>query len=163
MRTNSKSKAIIGFGNVLMGDEGVGVRAIENLRESKRLGSGLRRNDGINADLLDGGTSGMILLHILEKYEHIIVIDAANFGGRPGEVRMFDMQTITLTPDTAQVSLHGASLAGVIELAKKLSVKLPKITIIAVQPETIAPGMSLSNVCQSAIADIIKKCRRAIL
>jgi len=149
----SFTSAIIGFGNLLMGDEGVGVRTIEHLRNSDAKP---------NADLLDGGTGGMTLLHILDKYRHIIIIDAADFGGRPGEARIFALEDVSIAPDTAMVSLHGASLAGIIELARRLDTALPKITIIAVQPEKIAPGMRLSETCKTAINEISKLLNRVL-
>jgi len=145
--------AIIGVGNKLMGDDGVGVHVVEYLRANE----GLFATD---IDILDAGTGGMNLLHIMEEYDHAIIIDAADFGGRPGEIRSFKVNdNIRLADDSAQISLHGTSLAGILELAKKLEKKMPKITIVAIQPKTIAPSLSLSNECRKAVTAIPQNIR----
>jgi hydrogenase maturation protease len=142
--------AVIGVGNRLMGDEGVGVHAVEYLRNPPPLKKG--------CDLLDAGTGGMALFHLLERYERVIIIDAADFGGRPGEVRTLvitprnDMQ---FAPDSTQVSLHGTSLAGILQLAERLGAKMPHITIVAVQPEYIGYSMELSPTVKKALEKIV--------
>ena len=218
--------AIIGVGNKLMGDEGVGVHAVEYLRKNppsppftkggkevappftkggteddppplKKGG----RGGFDNIDILDAGTGGMALFHLLERYERVIIIDAADFGGRPGDVRSFVINPpsppftkggkevatpftkggkevatpftkggkevappfekggtggISLTPDSTQVSLHGTSLAGILQLAEKLGTKMPKITIIAVQPEYIGCKLELSPAVKRSLVKIRK-------
>jgi hydrogenase maturation protease len=146
--------AIIGVGNLLMGDEGIGVHAVEYLRKAACHS---RRNDKLTGiDILDGGTGGMTLFHLFERYERVIIIDAADFGGKPGEVRSFAMKDLRLAPDSAQVSLHGTSLAGILELANKLGKKMPEITIVAVQPKTIAPSLKLSDECEKILPEIFE-------
>lgn len=150
--------AIIGVGNKLMGDEGVGAHAVEYLRGLPPLSSPLTKGGMNNAiDLLDGGTGGMALFHMLEGYDRAIIIDAADFGAAPGGVKAFELSDINLAPDPAQVSLHGTSLAGILALAEKLGQKMPKITILAVQPHTISPSMELSPVCRAALPEIANK------
>ena len=150
--------AIIGVGNKLMGDEGIGVHAIEYFRNtpSPLPLSHKGRGNKVKVDLVDGGTIGIALLHLFEKYERVILIDAADFGGRPGDIKIFELDNINLPPDTEQISLHGTSLADVLALALKLGNKLPKITIIAVQPEKITHSMELSDKCKKAIPKIAK-------
>jgi hydrogenase maturation protease len=154
-----------------MGDEGIGIHAIEQLRVlachpeqsegSTLLNSGdssvdtLPQND-TQVDILDGGTGGMTIFHLFERYDRVILIDAADFGGRPGDIKRFELSQINLSTDSAQVSLHGTSLAGILELAKQLDKKMPEITIIAVQPKNIAPSFQLSDECQMAIPKIVE-------
>ena len=148
--------AIIGIGNKLMGDEGVGIHAVEYLRVLSPFYSPLTKEGNNKADLLDGGTGGMALLHVLEEYDHAIIIDAVDFGGRSGDVRAFVITSgdIQLASDSTQISLHETGFAGILELAKKIGTKLPKITIIAVQPETILPSLNLSEACKKAVLSI---------
>ena len=80
MTTNPKSlkkTLVLGLGNVIMGDEGVGVHVVRAL-EKHTLPSGV--------ECLDGGTGGFILLEPLENADHIILIDAAADGNPPGTV-----------------------------------------------------------------------------
>jgi hydrogenase maturation protease len=67
---------VVGLGNPLMGDDGVGLAALARLRE----GWSLPRT----VDLLDGGTWGLNLLHALEDAEQVLFLDAVRAGGRPG-------------------------------------------------------------------------------
>jgi hydrogenase maturation protease len=76
--TNSRpSTLILGLGNILMGDEGIGVHVVRAL-EKKELPDGV--------ECLDGGTGGFILLEPIENADRIILIDAADDGNAPGTV-----------------------------------------------------------------------------
>lgn len=166
----NKKIAIIGVGNKLMGDEGVGIHAIERLREMSPLSflrkqesqehpgdSRVRGNDKTHVpffDILDGGVGGMQIMHLLEKYEHAVIIDAANFGGNAGDVRSFNLNDVNLTQDSGQVSLHGTSLAGILSFAKMLDKKMPEVIIIAVQPKKISASLMLSDECAHALTKI---------
>jgi hydrogenase maturation protease len=72
-----KKTLVLGLGNVIMGDEGVGVHVVRAL-EKHTLPAG--------AECLDGGTGGFILLEPLENADRIILIDAAADGNPPGTV-----------------------------------------------------------------------------
>ena len=72
--------AVIGVGNPLVADEGVGIAVIEELG---------KRDLPDSVELVDAGSAGMSLLHIIKDYDAVIIIDAADFGGEPGEVRTF--------------------------------------------------------------------------
>jgi hydrogenase maturation protease len=75
--TNQKKTLVLGLGNVLMGDEGIGVHVVRTL-EKHALPAGV--------ECLDGGTGGFTLLEPLQSANHVILIDAANDGNPPGTV-----------------------------------------------------------------------------
>ncbi len=75
--TSQKKTLVLGLGNVLMGDEGIGVHVVRAL-EKHTLPAGV--------ECLDGGTGGFTLLEPLESADHVILIDAANDGNPPGTV-----------------------------------------------------------------------------
>ena len=75
---------ILGLGNTLLTDDGIGLHVIAALDRDDA-----RRSDG-SVVVLDGGTLGLALLPEIEAATALIVVDAANFGGAPGEVRVFD-------------------------------------------------------------------------
>ena len=77
MTTNSKKTLVLGLGNVIMGDEGVGVHVVRALEKHKLAD---------NVEYLDGGTGGFILLEPLQAADHIILIDATDDGNPPGTV-----------------------------------------------------------------------------
>jgi hydrogenase maturation protease len=70
---------ILGIGNILMGDEGVGVHVIKHL-EGKHL--------PVKVDLLDGGTGGFHLLEYFQNYKRVILVDATIDGEMPGTIKM---------------------------------------------------------------------------
>jgi hydrogenase maturation protease len=77
MSNNAKKTLVLGLGNVIMGDEGIGVHVVRAL-EQLQLPA--------NVECLDGGTGGFVLLEPLQSAEHIILIDATDDGNPPGTV-----------------------------------------------------------------------------
>ncbi len=77
MSSNEKKTLVLGLGNVIMGDEGIGVHVVRALEKV---------NLAPNVECLDGGTGGFILLEPLQAAEHIILIDATDDGNPPGTV-----------------------------------------------------------------------------
>lgn len=127
-----KTTAIIGIGNTLMSDDGAGVRVLEQLY-------GLPEH----VALVELATGGMILLHHLEKYRKVIIVDAVDFGGTPGEIRIFSPNEVT-SVKTVGYSLHDLDILAVLKLADKLG-KLPDVVVIAaVQPASLEMKEGLS-------------------
>ena len=83
-----RSVLVLGLGNPLRGDDGIGSRVVEEL---------IRRGlpEGVTA--LDGGTGGLDLLQVLEGWERVVVVDAADVGREPG-------QFVRFTPDQARLA-----------------------------------------------------------
>ena len=77
MTTDGKKTLVLGLGNVIMGDEGVGVHVVRALE---------KHSLPANVECLDGGTGGFILLEPLQNAGHIILIDATDDGNPPGTV-----------------------------------------------------------------------------
>jgi hydrogenase maturation protease len=138
--------AIIGVGNYLMGDEGAGVHAIAILKKTKLP-------DRIK--LIDAGTPGPSLIHMMEGKKAAIIIDCADFGGRPGEVKCFDARDLLPEKD-AKVSMHAADLMGVIALACQLGLAPEKITIVGIQPKDVSMGTRLSEEASAALSSLPK-------
>lgn len=126
---------ILGVGNLLRKDEGVGVQVVQRLQK-------LRLPRGVQ--VVDGGTAGVGLLDLLEGYERVVIIDAADMGLEPGSVVKFRPEaTMFKTPDF-RLSLHSIDVNSVLELARLLSKSLPEIAIIGVQPKDTGWGTDLS-------------------
>ncbi|MCK9594558.1 MAG: HyaD/HybD family hydrogenase maturation endopeptidase [Candidatus Omnitrophica bacterium] len=126
-------KRVIGCGNLLMQDEGIGVHLIEYLK-GKTIPQGV--------ELVDGGCSGFDLLGFIQESREVVIVDAVKAGGKPGDIYKFspdDYRTDTF-PKT---SLHDVSLKDIFEIVKKTG-NLPRITIFGVEPKTIDWGMELT-------------------
>jgi len=135
---------VLGVGNLLLKDEGVGIHVIRAL-EKEILPSGV--------DLMDGGTGGFHLISWLEEYEHIIMIDATLDNNAPGTVRIIYPRYSSDFPPL--MSAHEIGLRDMVE-AMALSGKLPDIQLIVISVEDINDvGMELTPKVEAAIPDVI--------
>ena len=141
-----KPTAIIGVGNLLMGDEGVGIHAIKFLKESEWPE---------DVELIDAGVPGPSLLYMLEETELSIIIDCADFGGKPGDILVVEPEKLK-KPNEEVFSLHGTSLLGTIALAEKLDINIGNVALICIQPKSIEMTDKLSLEVESSLQDIKK-------
>lgn len=132
---SKKRTAIIAIGNPLMGDDGAGIAALEMLREGE-LPEGV--------ELIDMGTGGLSLLHLLAELEIAIILDAVDFGGTPGDVRVFQHSEARTTKELSSLSLHDCDVMEVLSLARRLGQCPDRVVICAIQPAEMAPGTGLS-------------------
>ena len=137
---------VLGLGNPLLGDEGVGVRVIEELK-------GLDLPDGVA--LVDGGTTGLGLISVMEGYQRVIVVDAADMGQPPGRVVKFAPSEVQFRMANDPLSLHQVGFGEVLALAEALGVSPPHLTIIGVQPDRIGVGEEMSPEVEQAIPQCI--------
>ena len=136
---------ILGVGNLLLKDEGVGIHVIQAL-ETENLPTGVH--------LLDGGTGGFHLMGTLQKYEHIIMIDATLDRQPPGTVRVLQPRYVSDFP--ALMSAHEIGLRDMIE-AMALTEKLPEIELIVVSVADVSEvGMELTPEVAAAIPEVIE-------
>jgi len=131
--SKTRTKLIIGCGNLLLQDEGVGVHLIEYLKE-KQLPK--------DVELLDGGTAGFDLIDFIQQAEKVVIVDAIKVGGKPGEIYCFCPEDFE-TENSPKTSLHDITLKDVFQIIKKLG-PLPKIRIIGIEPKSIDCGTELS-------------------
>ncbi len=126
---------ILGLGNILLHDEGIGVRVIERLR------TGYTFPD--NVMVLDGGTLGLDLLAYLEEATRVIVVDAVNAGKEPGTlVRLVnDEIPAFLGP---KVSPHQVGLQDLLALARLRGHFPEEVILWGVQTASLEPGLDLS-------------------
>ena len=120
-----KKILILGIGNYLMGDEGVGVHLAQRL-EHEPLPPGV--------DVLDGGTGGFHLTHFFEDYGTVILVDATLDGQLPGSIRLLEPRFSKDFPKA--MSTHDIGMKDVSE-AMLFMGKLPKIYLFAVSIETL--------------------------
>lgn len=137
---------ILGIGNVLLGDEGIGVHCIKYLEKQKLP---------TNVHLLDGGTGGFHLLEYFQKYSRIIMIDATMDGNPPGTIKIISPKFSNEFPNV--LSSHDIGLKDLLETATLLGT-FPQIILITVSIfEIQTMNLSLSKEVESAIPSIIEK------
>jgi len=142
---------VLGIGNVLMGDEGVGVHAVRHMQ-----------NEGMPPDavLVDGGTGGFHLLSYFEDYGRIVMIDATMDGRPPGTVGVTRPRFASEFPRA--LSAHDIGLRDLIEGATLLG-PLPEICLVTISVASIQPmEIDLSPPIRDALP-IITRLVREIL
>ena len=125
---------IIGLGNPLMGDDGVGLAALARLRDEWQL-------DGV--ELVDGATWGLSLLPVIEDAERLVLVDAIAANGAPGDIIELSRDRLPIYL-TRKLSPHQVDMRDALAVAE-LRGRLPNdVVAIGVQPETVALGTELS-------------------
>ncbi|MDH4265892.1 MAG: HyaD/HybD family hydrogenase maturation endopeptidase [Deltaproteobacteria bacterium] len=139
--------SLIGLGNILLRDEGVGVHAVE----------ALRKNFDFSEDvcLLGGGTLGLDLLLWIEGMERIVFIDAVDFKKAPGTIAIIENEDLPsfLAP---KLSLHHVGLSDLLFASSFMGTKPSQITLIGIQPEKIEIGLTLSDILNENFEKLLK-------
>lgn len=137
---------ILGVGNVLLSDEGLGVHVANEL---------------INMDLppgvsvVEGGTDGFSLLNVITEADRLIVVDAIRGGAEPGSVYRFDIDDVRNCPSGFKTSVHQIGILEVIDLSGLIG-KTPFTTVIGVEPKSLNMGMELSPEIKAKIPRVIE-------
>jgi hydrogenase maturation protease len=137
---------ILGLGNPLQADDGVGCRLVEAL-EGRKLPPGV--------EVMDAGTPGVGLINLLEGRQRAIIVDAAEMGRPAGEVVRFRPEDVVLTGSTERFSLHRTAVADALALARALNLSLPEIVFFGVQPGLIGWRDELSPEVAAAIPRLV--------
>jgi hydrogenase maturation protease len=136
---------ILGLGNPLRGDDGVGPRVIEELA---------RRDLPEGVVALDGGTGGLDLLRLLERWRRVVIVDAADVGREPGQYVRFTLDQVRLAGASSTLSLHNAGLSEILALADALNLDLPEMVIFGVQPAEIGWKEGVSPAVAAALTPL---------
>lgn len=138
---------ILGLGNPLRGDDGVGTAVIATLKNHPLPP---------HVDLADGSTAGLEIVLLLQKYRRVLVVDAAEMGLAAGEWRQFEGKTAVLPthPERLNGTLHNAGFAQALALAEALDTLPAEITIFGVQPARVAWVEGLSDLVETAVLPV---------
>ena len=138
-----KQLLVLGVGNILMMDEGIGVHAIyEFLKEKDQF-------DPEKVDFIDGGTFTQDIFFLFEQYEKILVLDVVRAGKEPGTI--FSLDEADLVQNEKQVlSLHDIDLLDSLDMAQMRGHR-PALKIVGIQPQKIDWGTEMTPVLQKAL------------
>lgn len=137
---------VIGLGNPLRGDDGIGVRVVQELA-SRRLPP--------DVEVLDGGTQGLGIVNELEGRERVILVDAANVGASPGCFVRFTLDQALLVGADEHLSVHAAGLRDALLLAQALDMLPDELVVYGVQPANMAWETGLSPAVEASLPDLI--------
>jgi hydrogenase maturation protease len=137
---------ILGVGNLLLSDEGVGVHVAQKMMEMDMPP---------HVRVVEGGTDGFGLINIILEADRLILVDAVRGGGEPGAVYRFDIEDCPAEANIFKTSVHQVSILEVINLSGLIG-STPKTTIIGVEPKSLEMGMELSAEIEAKIPAIIR-------
>lgn len=146
---------VLGIGNTLLADEGVGVHVVRELEDASGV------DDGV--DLLDGGTLSFTLAGPIEEAGALVVVDAAELKSAPGEVRVFEGADMDgFLAGNRKSSVHEVGLIDLMAIAKLAGHWPERRALVAIQPEKVDWGESLTERVADAVPVACEQVRRLI-
>lgn len=142
--------AVIGLGNILLGDDGVGVRVVEWLEAEGGLAG---------VDLIDAGTSAFDTLDIFLTHERIVLVDALRGGHEPGFIYMLSPKDLA-NGQSFEVSLHDTHVVELARLAERMGAR-PEVILVGIEPERIRLSLELSPTIVDELPNLMEIVRRA--
>jgi hydrogenase maturation protease len=137
---------VLGIGNPLMGDDGVGSQVIKLLADSSLPP---------NAKIEDAGLPGWGLPAWFEGWSNVILVDAVQMGQAPGSWRRFRPQEVQLELESDALSLHQPDLACGLALAQALDLLPENLILYGVEPDAVDPGEALSPAVCHNLPDVV--------
>jgi hydrogenase maturation protease len=146
-------KVVMGLGNTLNRDEGLGVQALKLL--DAQLGA------QADFELLDGGVLGLNLLMIVEECSHLLILDAVNVGKPAGTVVELTKEQIPLYAGV-KLSQHQITFQEVLGLANIRGFLPEHLHLVGIQPEDISIGLELSPIIENVLPEVVTRARKVM-
>ena len=138
--------AVLGLGNLMRADDGVGIHAIRKLIDNRLVPPGV--------EVIDGGTLGLDLLPRVEEFTHLLAIDAIDFGAPPGALsRLANLDLLTLPVGK---SAHLLGFSDLLCALRLLGRKPCEVVLLGVQPQSIDWGVTLTPIVAAALDDLLE-------
>jgi hydrogenase maturation protease len=144
METQKKKFLILGLGNIILKDEGVGVYVAQRMQQMSLPPY---------VEVLDGGIKGLDLLDFIEDREKVVVVDAVKAGTQPGTLFRFTDKDLAGKKGVLRAA-HGIDFSDVITIAA-MTGKKPDVVFLGIEPEDLDVGMELSPLIEKNIPVLI--------
>jgi hydrogenase maturation protease len=141
-------KLVIGLGNPLMGDDGIGLAALERLAAGGAVPAGV--------ELVDGGTWGMNLLHLIESADVVVLLDAIRAGAPPGTIHELEGDAVPRRL-AHKLSPHQIDLGEVLALAALRGTLPPRLMAIGIEPAVVEMSAALSPVADAVLPRMLAR------
>jgi hydrogenase maturation protease len=143
---NAINIAVVGLGNILLSDEGAGVRIVEELQDKYSFSPPVK--------IIDGGTLGFGIINEIEHCKKLIIVDAVKAGEKPGTVYRFTRDDLTFDISRA-VSAHDVGFLEVLEQWKVIGFS-PEVIFFGIEPQDISNlSMELSDCVQEQVPKLV--------
>ncbi len=136
---------ILGIGNSILRDEGVGVHVVNAMRKMP-LPPGV--------ELVEGGTMGPELVEVIAHRDKVIVVDTVDMQGKPGTVYRFAGQDL-IHAEEAVISMHQLGLMDTLTMARHLKCEPKEVIVYGVQPAAVEIGLELTPDVAAVIPKLI--------
>lgn len=137
---------VLGVGNILLSDEGIGVRTVEKLMRDYVLPP--------EVEVIDGGTSAMEMLEDLGHADHLIIVDAVRSGKPPATIVRMAGDEVPVFFRT-KLSPHQVGLSDVLATLVLMGEQPGSTTVIGIEPESLALGMELTPVVARQLPQVV--------
>lgn len=146
-------KVILGIGNTLNHDEGLGVHALERIK--------LQLVERSEVEVIDGGTLGLNLLQLVEECSHLLILDTIDARKEPGTLIELKNEEIPLFRDV-KMSEHQITFQEVLGLAK-IRERLPdNLFLLGIQPAYTKVGVGLSEIIENKMPALVDRAKEII-
>jgi hydrogenase maturation protease len=152
--------AVIGIGNILLSDDGLGVAIVERLAQD--AAAALDAQEPWlppDTDLIDGGTGGMTLLPQVAGTRALLIVDAVDFGLEPGSIRILTGDGIGAAYQT-HLTAHQVGASDLIAAARLSGVLPAAVALVGMQPGTLETGVGLSPAVAAALPEAVAVVRQ---
>jgi hydrogenase maturation protease len=161
-----KDVVVIGLGNTLMADEGIGCVVVgeflgrqqgcPDVEHIAAVPAAAKQQEYPGVEFVDAGTGGMNLLHIISGRGKAIIIDCAVMGTEPGTIKRFTPEQAKSVKQLSHYSLHEADVLHIIEMSRKLGECPEQIIIFGIEPQRVEPARGLSERLSAELPEYIK-------
>ena len=138
---------VLGVGNEILQDEGVGIEVVKTLQSMKLP---------VNVEIVEGGTGGLDLLKLLEETDYLLIVDAVDARTQPGAIFRFKPDEVSVLPPEYGMSFHQLGLFEIFSMAKILG-EMPDTTIFAIQPASMTWGIGLTPEVAAKVPVVIEQ------
>lgn len=143
-RAGAESVLVLGVGNILLRDEGLGVRTVEYIQANYSVPEGV--------EVVDGGTGGLALISVIRGYERLVIIDAVATGSPAGTIHRIDGERLRSSPPLGATA-HQLGVRDMLAIAG-LEGLTPEVVVIGVEPFDISAGLELSERMSAIVPEI---------
>jgi len=155
---NTKPILVLGIGNILLKDEGVGVHVVQAMEAKAAVGE-IHVPDDV--EFFDGGTFGIDLVDTLVNRRKVIVVDAAQANAPPATVLRVRREDLAAR-SSADLSLHQVGLLETLTMARHLGGEPAEVVVIGIVPKDMSPGLELSPEVSLVVPHVIEMVLREI-
>jgi hydrogenase maturation protease len=142
-----KKTLVLGLGNILLSDEGVGVRVVERLQARYEFPD--------DVEIVDGGTLGLDLLPFVERADRLLVVDAVEMGADPGTIIRLEGEQIPAIFGP-KLSPHQMGFADLLTAARLTDCQPEEIVLWGLQPSSMQVGLDLSPAVSAQVELLVE-------